>query len=165
MAIRTADAEWHANLAQSSGHMRLWNGVFEGSCDFRSRMGEGKCTNREPLLDAAHAGCSSMAPAFKVTNAGFTVKQIHTIVKAYFEDATADGLSTGSNSARTWRSRMSRQRPSRNTRRTSGRTTRFCEYCAGSTSICEPSSCEFRASISSASKAFVWRASPPATTE
>jgi osmotically inducible protein OsmC len=84
MAIRTAEAEWRGNLAQGSGHMRLGSGAFEGPYDFRSRMGDGKGTNPEELLGAAHAGCFSMALALQLTNAGFTVKRIHTIAKVHF---------------------------------------------------------------------------------
>jgi lipoyl-dependent peroxiredoxin len=86
MAVRTADAEWRGNLAQGSGHMRLGSGAFEGSYDFRSRMGEGNGTNPEELLGAAHAGCFSMALALQLTNAGFTVKDIHTRAKVHFEE-------------------------------------------------------------------------------
>jgi osmotically inducible protein OsmC len=86
MAIRTADAEWRGNLAQGSGHMRLGSGAFEGPYDFRSRMGDGKGTNPEELLGAAHAGCFSMALALQLTKAGFTVKHIHTTAKVYFEE-------------------------------------------------------------------------------
>jgi lipoyl-dependent peroxiredoxin len=86
MAIRTADAEWHGNLAQGSGHMRLGSGAFDGPYDFRSRMGDGKGTNPEELLGAAHAGCFSMALALQLTNAGFTVKRIHTTAKVHFDE-------------------------------------------------------------------------------
>jgi lipoyl-dependent peroxiredoxin len=85
MAIRTADAEWRGNLTQGSGHMRLGSGAFEGPYDFRSRMGDGKGTNPEELLGAAHAGCFSMALALQLTNAGFTVRRIHTTAKVHFE--------------------------------------------------------------------------------
>ena len=86
MAIRTADAEWRGNLAQGSGHMRLGSGAFEGSYDYRSRMGEGKGTNPEELLGAAHAGCFSMALALQLTNAGCTVNRIHTTARVHFEE-------------------------------------------------------------------------------
>lgn len=64
MAIRTADAEWQGNLAEGSGHTRPGSDAFEGSCDFRSRMREGKGTNPEGLLGAAHARCFSAAWRF-----------------------------------------------------------------------------------------------------
>jgi organic hydroperoxide reductase OsmC/OhrA len=51
MAIRTADAEWHGNLAQDSSR---WGVAYH----FRSRMGEGNGTNPEELPDAAYAGAS-----------------------------------------------------------------------------------------------------------
>ena len=86
MAIRTADAEWRGNLTHGSGHMRLGSGAFEGPYDFRSRMGDGKGTNPEELLGAAHAGCFSMALALQLTNAGFTVNRIHTAAKVHFEE-------------------------------------------------------------------------------
>jgi osmotically inducible protein OsmC len=54
--------------------MRLGSGAFEGSYDFRSRMGAGNGTNPEELLGAAHSECFSMALALQLTNAGFTVK-------------------------------------------------------------------------------------------
>ena len=84
MAIRTADAEWRGNLAQGSGHMRLGSGAFEGSYDFRSRMGEGNGTNPEELLGAAHAGCFSMA--LSADQCGRHCQSIHTTAKAHFEE-------------------------------------------------------------------------------
>jgi lipoyl-dependent peroxiredoxin len=86
MAIRTADAEWRGSLTQGSGHMRLGSDAFEGPYDFRSRMGEGKGTNPEELLGAAHAGCFSMALALQLADAGFTVERIHTTAKVHFEE-------------------------------------------------------------------------------
>ncbi len=92
MAIRTVNAEWHGNLPEGSGHMRLGSGAFDRTYDFRSRMREGKGTNPEELLGAAHAGCFSMALALQLTNVGFTVKRIHTTAKSISTSATVDGL-------------------------------------------------------------------------
>ena len=86
MAIRTADPEWHGDLAHGSGHMRFGSGAFDGPYDFRSRMAEGKGTNPEELLGAAHAGCFSMALALQLTNAGIAVKSIHTTARVHFEE-------------------------------------------------------------------------------
>ena len=121
MAIRTADAEWRGNLAQGSGHMRFGSGAFDGPYDFRSRMGDGKGTNPEELLGAAHAGCLSMALALQLTNAGITVKRIHTTAKVHFEERDGDGPSIGSISTRKPRSPIWRRRPSRNMRRNAKR--------------------------------------------
>ena len=86
MAIRTAEAEWNGNLAQGSGHIRLGSGAYEGPYNFRSRMGDGKGTNPEELLGAAHAGCFSMALVLELTKAGFPVQRIHTRAKVHFEE-------------------------------------------------------------------------------
>jgi len=144
MAIRTADAEWRGNLAQGSGHMRFGSGAFDGPYDFRSRMGEGKGTNPEELLGAAHAGCFSMALALELTKAGATVKSIYTTAKVHFEERTEDGRSKGSISTRKRRSPIWRRRHSRNMRRTPKRTVRSREPCPASIFICEPSSCKFQ---------------------
>ena len=90
MAIRTADAEWRGTLAQGAGHMRLGSGAFDGPYDFRSRMGDGKGTNPEELLGAAHAGCYSMALALQLANAGLAVDRIHTTAKVHFEEREGD---------------------------------------------------------------------------
>lgn len=66
--------------------MRFGSGAFDGPYDFRSRMGEGKGTNPEELLGAAHAECFSMALALKLTEAGVTDKNIHTTAKVHFEE-------------------------------------------------------------------------------
>jgi osmotically inducible protein OsmC len=49
-------------------------------------MGEGKGTNPEELLGAAHAGCFSMALALELTKADVTVNSIHTTAKVHFEE-------------------------------------------------------------------------------
>ena len=49
-------------------------------------MREGKGTNPEELLGAAHAGCFSMALALELTKSGATVKSIHTKAKVHFEE-------------------------------------------------------------------------------
>jgi osmotically inducible protein OsmC len=85
MATRTADAEWTGDLQQGSGHMRLGSGAFDGVFDFRSRMGDGKGTNPEELLGAAHAGCFSMALAAGLKGAGFTPERVHTTAKVHFD--------------------------------------------------------------------------------
>jgi organic hydroperoxide reductase OsmC/OhrA len=118
MAIRTADAEWRRNLAQGSEHMRSGSRAFDGPYDFCSRMAEGKATNPEELLGAAHAGCFSMALALQPTDAGVTVKSIYTTAKSISKSVTEDGPSKGSIPTRKRRSPIWRRRHSTNMRRT-----------------------------------------------
>jgi osmotically inducible protein OsmC len=84
MPTRTANAEWQGDLQSGKGHMRLGSGAFDGSYDFRSRMGDGAGTNPEELIGAAHAGCFSMALAAQLGGAGFTPDSIKTDAKVHF---------------------------------------------------------------------------------
>ena len=85
MAVRRAEAEWHGDLPHGSGRMRLGSGAFEGPFDYRSRMGDGRGTNPEELIAAAHAGCFSMALAYSLSQAGFTPERIHTTAQVQFD--------------------------------------------------------------------------------
>lgn len=85
MAVRTAEAEWQGALQSGAGKMRLGSGAFEGPYSFASRFGDGKGTNPEELLGAAHAGCYSMALAASLAREGATAKRIHTNAKVHIE--------------------------------------------------------------------------------
>jgi len=61
MPVRSAKAQWEGNLTEGKGKMALNSGAFEGQYSFSSRFEEGKGTNPEELIAAAHAGCFSMA--------------------------------------------------------------------------------------------------------
>ncbi|MCH8010794.1 MAG: OsmC family protein [Candidatus Marinimicrobia bacterium] len=58
MAIRHATAKWDGTLKDGNGVMKF--GDYEGPFTFVSRFEEGKGTNPEELVGAAHAGCYSM---------------------------------------------------------------------------------------------------------
>ena len=78
MAIRASSAEWKGSLKEGSGTMRLASGAYEGAYTFSSRFEEGKGTNPEELIGAAHAGCFSMFLSALLSGAGYEVKRIHT---------------------------------------------------------------------------------------
>lgn len=61
MAIRKADAVWHGSLREGAGELALESGAFRGPYTFKSRFEQGKETNPEELIAAAHAGCFTMA--------------------------------------------------------------------------------------------------------
>jgi osmotically inducible protein OsmC len=84
MPTRTADAEWKGDLQTGQGHMRLGSGAFDGTYDFRSRMGDGAGTNPEELIGAAHAGCFSMALSAGLGAAGFKPERIATHAQVHF---------------------------------------------------------------------------------
>lgn len=76
MAVRKAQAVWEGNLKEGKGSMKF--GSFEGPYTYASRFEEGKGTNPEELIGAAHAGCFSMAFGNELAKAGFTPQRIET---------------------------------------------------------------------------------------
>jgi osmotically inducible protein OsmC len=78
MTIRTAEAYWEGNSKDGKGKMILGSGAFEGAYSFSSRFEEGKGTNPEELIGAAHAGCYSMALSSELGKIGLTPHSIHT---------------------------------------------------------------------------------------
>jgi osmotically inducible protein OsmC len=60
MAIRHAEAEWEGTLKEGSGYLKLESGVYAGPYSWAGRFADGRGTNPEELIGAAHAGCYSM---------------------------------------------------------------------------------------------------------
>ena len=85
MVERTADAEWRGGLRDGNVTMEFGSGAFHGPYSFDSRFGNGKGTNPEELIAAAHAGCFSMAFAAGLAKSGFSPKRVHTTAKASLE--------------------------------------------------------------------------------
>jgi len=83
MAIRQADAEWKGTLREGSGHMALGSGSYKGPFSFVSRFEDGKGTNPEELIGAAHAGCFSMALSAGLGRVGITPTSIRTSSKVH----------------------------------------------------------------------------------
>jgi len=78
MAKRTASAVWEGTLREGKGTVKLGSGAFTGQYSFASRFEDGKGTNPEELIGAAHAGCFSMALAAGLTKAGFKPTRVNT---------------------------------------------------------------------------------------
>ncbi|MCM4169241.1 Peroxiredoxin OsmC [Arenibacter antarcticus] len=70
---RTANAVWSGSLKEGEGKLTTQSKVLNSSkyC-FNSRFGEGKSTNPDELLAAAHAGCFAMALSNILGEAGYT---------------------------------------------------------------------------------------------
>jgi osmotically inducible protein OsmC len=85
MPDRRAEAEWDGNLREGRGRLSLESGAFQGPYSFRDRFEDGKNTNPEELLGAAHAGCFSMALAAGLTAAGHPPGHIHTTATVSLE--------------------------------------------------------------------------------
>jgi osmotically inducible protein OsmC len=83
MAVQSASAEWNGSLKEGSGKMRAGTGAFEGPFTFASRFENGKGTNPEELIGAAHAGCFSMALSAALDRAGHKPTSIKTSAKVH----------------------------------------------------------------------------------
>ena len=71
--VRKASAVWKGNLKKGKGLVSTDSGVLSNSqYSFSTRFEDGKGTNPEELIAAAHAGCFAMALAFALQGAGFT---------------------------------------------------------------------------------------------
>ena len=76
---RKASAVWNGGLKDGRGTISTDSGVLSNTqYSFSTRFEEGKGTNPEELIAAAHAGCFSMALAFALTGAGFTPTRLAT---------------------------------------------------------------------------------------
>ena len=69
MTIRKAEAEWTGSLREGRGELALESGAFRGPYTFKARFEDGKETNPEELLGAAHAGCFTRSQGSQELNA------------------------------------------------------------------------------------------------
>src|SRR3954462_7046311 len=83
MPVRRAEAQWEGSLQAGKGVMRLGGGAYQGPYSFASRFEDGKGTNPEELIAAAHAGCFSMAFSNQLAKAGFTPKRVSTTANVH----------------------------------------------------------------------------------
>ncbi len=85
MPVRSSSAEWKGSLKEGKGSMKLGSGAFEGQYSFSTRFEEGKGTNPEELIAAAHAGCFSMALSNILGQANLKADSIKTEAKVTLE--------------------------------------------------------------------------------
>ena len=85
MLRRTAGAVWEGSLKDGKGTMNVGSGAFDGPYTFASRFENGKLTNPEELLGAAHAGCFSMALSLGLAKAGFASQRIKTTATVHLD--------------------------------------------------------------------------------
>lgn len=90
---RRASAHWQGSTQEGSGTLSVQSGTLrETPYSFKGRFGDGKGTNPEELVAAAHAGCYTMALAFTLDNAGFAPEVIDS--EADLTMDTVDGKPT-----------------------------------------------------------------------
>ena len=85
--LRHATAVWNGSGKEGNGHLTTQSGVLEQTqYSFNSRFAEGKGTNPEELVAAAHAGCFTMKLSFILNEAGFTADNLETRCEITFEN-------------------------------------------------------------------------------
>lgn len=83
---RNASAKWEGGLKDGKGIISTDSGVLsESQYGFGTRFEDGKGTNPEELIAAAHAGCFSMALSKILGDAGFTADSIETAAAVSLE--------------------------------------------------------------------------------
>ena len=87
---RNASAVWQGGLKDGKGSISTDSGVLENTqYSFSTRFEDGKGTNPEELIAAAHAGCFSMALSGQLGNAGLTAESINTTAAVTLEKTDA----------------------------------------------------------------------------
>src|SRR5687767_3924798 len=83
---RGASAEWRGGLKDGKGVISTESGVLSNTqYSFGTRFENGKGTNPEELIGAAHAGCFSMALSAQLGEAGMTADRIATTASVSLE--------------------------------------------------------------------------------
>ena len=83
---RTGSAHWQGGLRDGKGTVSTTSGALSNTqYSFSTRFEEGKGTNPEELIAAAHAGCFSMALSGQLGQAGLTAESIRTTASVSLE--------------------------------------------------------------------------------
>jgi len=76
---RSAQAKWQGDLKSGAGTISTASGTLATTpYSFHSRFEQGKGTNPEELLAAAHAGCFTMALSAQLAEAGLKATSLET---------------------------------------------------------------------------------------
>lgn len=87
--VRHATAVWNGSGKEGNGQLTTQSEVLQGTqYSFNTRFAEGKGTNPEELVAAAHAGCFTMKLSFVLNEAGFTADRLETRCDITFENGS-----------------------------------------------------------------------------
>ena len=88
--IRKASAAWKGSLKEGEGAISTDSGVLSNTrYSFSTRFENGKGTNPEELIAAAHAGCFTMALSGQLGGAGITPESLETTATVTMEKLDA----------------------------------------------------------------------------
>lgn len=84
---RSATAVWQGSGKEGKGTLDTQSGVLESTpYSYKTRFEEGKGTNPEELIAAAHAGCFTMKLAFNLQEGDFEIENLETKCEISLED-------------------------------------------------------------------------------
>jgi lipoyl-dependent peroxiredoxin len=87
---RTASAVWNGSLKEGKGTITTQSDVLsDAPYSFVTRFENGKGTNPEELIAAAHAGCFTMALSAQLGTMNFTPQSLRTSAKLTLEKLDA----------------------------------------------------------------------------
>ncbi|MBD8677693.1 OsmC family protein [Sphingomonas sp. CFBP 13720] len=90
--IRSASARYEGLGKDGKGHVSTQSGVLsDQQYGFNTRFEDGKGTNPEELIAAAHASCFTMALSFALAGAGYSDGTLETTAKVTL-DKDGDGF-------------------------------------------------------------------------
>jgi osmotically inducible protein OsmC len=90
MMKRTGSAVWQGDLKAGKGSVSTESGVLSNTqYSFGTRFENGKGTNPEELIAAAHAGCFTMALSAQLANDGLVADKLETTATVSFEKLDA----------------------------------------------------------------------------
>jgi len=82
MIVRSASAHYSGLGKEGKGHVSTQSGVLDRQAyGFNTRFEDGRGTNPEELIAAAHASCFTMALSFALAGAGYTEGELDTSAK------------------------------------------------------------------------------------
>lgn len=88
---RTASAVWQGDLKQGKGALSSESGVLSDTpYSFSTRFENGRGTNPEELIAAAHAGCFTMALSAALGKAGATPTRLSTTAAVTLEQVNGN---------------------------------------------------------------------------
>jgi osmotically inducible protein OsmC len=88
--IRKASAVWRGSLKDGKGTISTDSGVLSNTpYSFSTRFEDGRGTNPEELIAAAHASCFTMALSAQLGNAGITPESLETTASLSLEKLDA----------------------------------------------------------------------------
>jgi len=86
MIVRSASAQYSGLGKEGKGSVSTQSGVLDRQpYGFNTRFEDGKGTNPEELIAAAHASCFTMALSFALARAGFADGELDTTAKVSLE--------------------------------------------------------------------------------